>query len=806
MSSICEGLTVVEGGNGSIAASMLGMLLADNGAHVVKVEPLAGDLLRRANANGFMVWNRGKDSVVCDLDTTAGRDRLRALTAKADVFVDAYPNGATARWGLDHDTLVRANPALITCAIRAFSSEGPYAHIPAIESIVAAKAGKFANPATGRPRYANEFLASHGAAHTGVAAVLAALLIRDATGQAQRIEVSLYEGLSAFDYFGVGMMQGTQAVQRRMGIAPSAAPAPGAVPGSTRVNRNNFMPCTKDGRWAVFCAMLPHQVHAIARACGVGHLNGDPRFALVPSFESAADADEFERALWDSVREMTAAELMERVMGEPDVACEIAATTVEAMDHSQVVHNSHIAVVDDPEVGPVEQVGPVARFSSTPSPIGPGAPRLGVARRAPVGPLRPTGSAATPEHPLTGVTIVEFGYFFAMPNGTAMAAGLGARVIKIEDQRGDPQRSSFGLREAGSSKTMEGKESLAVDLRRPEGQDAVRRILRGADAFVCGFRPGVAERMGLSYEAVYELNPRLVYLHAGGYGFDGPHAHRAMYAPIATAVGGGYHRQSGTWLDPQLAAGKSVEEQRARVAPHVTSLVGGDAHASLAVLSSLVLALYHQRRTGEGQFVSATMLNANIYAASDDFLRYPGRPPLALLDPDCWGRSPLDRVYPTAEGHIALYVGTDRELAALATALDRPILAATPRLPDADHAQTLGEAFRERTAQAWEDLLLAAGVACVKVTETSPSVFTIEDKGLRETGLTCEVDDPAFGRIVRHGPPAVFSLTPGRVAPVCLAGQHTVAILREHGYSDTEIASLQESGVVFDEKACNPAG
>ena len=269
MSSICDGLTVVEGGNGSIAASMLGMLLADNGAHVVKVEPLSGDQLRRTNANGFMVWNRGKDSVVCDPETTAGRDRLRALIAKADVFVDACPSGATTRWELDHDALAREHPALITSAIRAFSSEGPYAHIPAIESIVAAKAGKFANPTAGRPRYPNEFLASHGAAHTGVASVLAALLVRDATGQAQRVEVSLYEGLSAFDYFGVGMTQAVQAAQRRTGIAPLTA----SSLGSARVNRNNFMPCTKDGRWAVFCAMLPHQVQSI----GAGLWAGPPQ-------------------------------------------------------------------------------------------------------------------------------------------------------------------------------------------------------------------------------------------------------------------------------------------------------------------------------------------------------------------------------------------------------------------------------------------------------------------------------------------------------------------------------------------------
>src|SRR5205823_8088466 len=97
-------------------------------------------------------------------------------------------------------------------------------------------------------------------------------------------------------------------------------------------------------------------------------------------------------------------------------------------------------------------------------------------------------------------------------------------------------------------------------------------ILEDADVFVCGFRPGVAERTGLGYDDLKAINPRLVYLHAAGYGFDGPQAHRPIYAQAATAVAGGYYRQSGTWLDPSLADGMSVMELRAILAPPVPAV------------------------------------------------------------------------------------------------------------------------------------------------------------------------------------------------------------------------------------------
>src|SRR5437764_6969238 len=111
MTRICEGLKVVEMGSGSIAAAMTGMVLADAGARVLKVEPPEGDRLRTHNPSGFLVWNRGKDSVVADLRTPAGRNRVRELAPAADVVIDGFTPGTSDAWGVGADVLCSINPA-----------------------------------------------------------------------------------------------------------------------------------------------------------------------------------------------------------------------------------------------------------------------------------------------------------------------------------------------------------------------------------------------------------------------------------------------------------------------------------------------------------------------------------------------------------------------------------------------------------------------------------------------------------------------------------------------------------------------
>src|ERR1700724_762202 len=117
MGRICEGWSVLELGTGSIAASIAGMILADNGARVLKVEPPAGDRLRAENPSGFLVWNRGKESLVADLGTDDGRTTVRDAAIHADVLLAGVPAGKLAQWDLGEDDLRGANPGLVHCEI-----------------------------------------------------------------------------------------------------------------------------------------------------------------------------------------------------------------------------------------------------------------------------------------------------------------------------------------------------------------------------------------------------------------------------------------------------------------------------------------------------------------------------------------------------------------------------------------------------------------------------------------------------------------------------------------------------------------
>ena len=206
-------------------------------------------------------------------------------------------------------------------------------------------------------------------------------------------------------------------------------------------------------------------------------------------------------------------------------------TSEEGLDHPQIVHNGDAIAIDDPVHGPVRQVGPIAHFSDSPCRIELSAPALG-ANLGPVLPSPgPTPGTAEVVHTRTsprrcdhrGVRLL----YCAMPYGLTMAAALGARVIKIEDRAGDPHRMSFGP-EVASMKTTRGKESVSINLHSPEGR-AVAHGSSAAPTFSSpASAPVVADKLGLGYEELKAINPRLVYVHAAGYGTDGPYAHRAL--------------------------------------------------------------------------------------------------------------------------------------------------------------------------------------------------------------------------------------------------------------------------------------
>ena len=378
---ICEGLNVVELGSGSIAASLAGMMLADNGARVVKIEPPEGDALRTRSPSGFLVWNRGKDSVVCDLRDEDGRSAARAMAEQADVLLVGLAPGRADEWGLDDASLRAANPPLVYCAITGFGSTGPYAQLKAYEGVVQAKIGAFSRGIFAfrdGPIFAGAPTASTGAAHMAVSGILAALIARETTGRGQRVDTSLVQGMIPADYFGIYHVQlAARAAATGAGSGPNTAPG-----GGMAASRYSLCLCTKDGRWINFSPQQPHQAHALLRSIGLEATLDEERFSHAPFFATAEDAQEWEDMLWERIRAQTWAELLPQFLAENDLPFELCGTSEEALDHPQIIANGEVVEVEDPVLGRVREVGPVATFAQSPSVISRSAPALGAADEA----------------------------------------------------------------------------------------------------------------------------------------------------------------------------------------------------------------------------------------------------------------------------------------------------------------------------------------------------------------------------------------------------------------------------------------
>jgi crotonobetainyl-CoA:carnitine CoA-transferase CaiB-like acyl-CoA transferase len=817
-SAICSDLVVVEVGDGRVASSLAGMILADNGARVLKVEPPGGDRFREVLPSGWLVWNRGKESVVADLGSADGRATVSELLAAADVVVDGLDPGVLDGLGLGEADVRATNSSVVWSSITSFGPASELSRIPADDALVMAKTGVFARGLFGfreGPIFTGAYLASVGAAHQCVSGIMAALVVRDRAGIGQRVDATLFQGLNPLDYFMsyhaqlgakvAAQMAAAAANEADNGSADDASTGPAddapRVPVATRYGAFG---CTRDGHWLSFSPQLPHQAHALVRVLELDWMFEDERFRDMPSFWTLDDAGEWDRLLVERIKERDLDEWVTRGREDPDLPFEPILSAEGALDHPQLRHNGDVVIVRDPSHGAIEEIGPVGHFAETPSSIADPAPALGAHLELP--PRRPSiaGSGDVPEHALDGVTIVEFGYFYAMPFGVTMAASLGARVIKVENLDGDPFRWSFGPPEWGACKTTEGKESIALDLRTDEGRTIMHELLAAADVFVHGFRPGVPERLGLDLDTVRAIKPDIVYLHGSGYGSDGPMAHRPIYAGVACAMSGSVHRQAPTWLDPEFSAPLNALEAQMIVLPRLAGVTDGDANAADGVMTALLLALRHRQRTGQGQFVSTSMIGSNVLAYAEDFNRYRDKVAIPLADTDELGTGALHRLYPAQDGWVFLTAPSQEDWEQLTSVLDAPSLAddrrfATTTEREANNAALAGELTKRlsaRTAAQWEDACLAVGVGCVEVSASSQAAVTTSDERLRAAGLVVPIEHPLFGALLRYAPPAALSATPGPVLPGCTFAQHTRSILRELGRSDEEIAELAARAIV----------
>jgi crotonobetainyl-CoA:carnitine CoA-transferase CaiB-like acyl-CoA transferase len=802
MTGLLSDLRVIDLSRGP-AGGLATTILADFGADVIKVEPPGGDPLRRLpNAP---LWLRGKRSVALDLP--AERERLHALLQGADVLVTSCPPDEAAL-GLDGEALAGANPGLVHCAISGWGPRGPYAAYPAREPLVAARSGRMmvfrGLVRREGPAYAAVQVATHACAQAAVQGILAALLARERLGRGQRVETSLLQGMLPYDTAGLPRVQ--FAAQAPQGSQADFADAPDRMP---TLNYHPIM--TADGRWIQLGNLLEHLFYAYLAAADLTELLTDGRYQGQPARWPVEVREAARDRMLGRMLERTADEWMEVFRANGNVAAEPFATTQEALTNPELTRNGDVVEVEHARRGRMRWLGPLARLEATPAHIRATEPLPGEHTAAVLAePPRPAWRASGPARedgrpPLEGVTVLEFATIIAAPLGASLLADLGARVIKVEPLTGDPGRALGGGPGGGfgSLRYNAGKESICIDLKMDDGQEVVRRLLAKADIVIHNYRPGVPERLGIGYEQARRLNPRVVYLSANGYGPDAPGALRPSAHPIPGAMVGGALFQAGAGMPPTRCESLAEVREAARRLMRANE-VNPDPSTAVVIATAALLGLYGARRRGLGQRVYVNMMGANAWANHDDALSYAGKPPRPTVDADVYGLHALHRLYPARAGWVFLCVEGDAEWRTLCRVAGWDDLAADARFATAADRQAhdgalaaaLLDRFAAREADAWEALLIAAGVGGVRADAGTPGQFWLGDPHARANGFVVEAEHPELGTYTRHGPLVTFARTPARCGPGSLPGHDTDAILTELGYDAETIAGLHARRIV----------
>ena len=332
----------------------------------------------------------------------------------------------------------------------------------------------------------------------------------------------------------------------------------------------------------------------------------------------------------------------------------------EALADKSYLADGCVVEVDDPELGPILHAGPLLEFSATPGAVAGPAPHSGQhteevlaeIRSGAVQPGPALGSEETLAHPLAGVRVLDLGLGVAGPFTGRVLADLGADVIKVNalhDTYWNGTHMGLG--------TNRGKRSIAVNLKDPAGREVLERLLQRSDAITLNWRPGAAARLGLDYESLRERYPRLVYCNTRGYE-KGPRSDLPGTDQNAAAM-------TGTeWEDGACGAGNPPLWSRSNM---------GDTGNALLAAIAITSALYHRDRTGEGQAVSTSIVNAGLLHTSYAWIHSDGRAPdWGQVDGDQFGLSPYYRLYQCALGEwVFLAAVTDEARADVEKAAPR---------------------------------------------------------------------------------------------------------------------------------------
>ena len=390
--------------------------------------------------------------------------------------------------------------------------------------------------------------------------------------------------------------------------------------------------------------------------------------------------------------------------------------------------------------------------------------------------------------PLDGYRVVDLTTMISGPLATMILGDQGADVIKVEPPGAGDLVRRLGDARRGMTATFatsnRNKRSVVLNLKHPDSREILERLVQSADVFVQNFRPGTADRMGLGEDALRRIKRDLIYVSINGFGESGPYAHKRVYDPVIQALSG-------------LA---SIQGGRGRERPRMVRLIVPDKLTAVTAAQAMTAALLARERTGRGQHVRLSMLDATIAflwpegMSGHTFIGDEARVPRTALAQDL--------VFETADGYITTGAVSDAEWQGLARATEHPewledARFATPagRLAHMkERLDLMADALRARPSAEWLQRLDAEGVPCAPIL-TLGEVLTHPQVAAND--LIVESVHPHAGPMRQTRPAARFDVTPATIRrPAPMLGEHTDEVLGELGLSRDQITALREATAI----------
>jgi crotonobetainyl-CoA:carnitine CoA-transferase CaiB-like acyl-CoA transferase len=383
--------------------------------------------------------------------------------------------------------------------------------------------------------------------------------------------------------------------------------------------------------------------------------------------------------------------------------------------------------------------------------------------------------------PLEPYTVIDLTRARSGPTCVRQLAEMGAKVIKVESREQD----DFTRDEFDFQNLHRNKRSMTLDLKHPKGVEVLKKLVATADVLVENFRPDVKHRLGIDYEALSKVNPRLVYASISGFGQSGPYRDRPGYDQIAQGLGG---LMSVTGLPGQ--------------GPVRVGIPIADLTAGMFLAHGVLVALLERERSGKGQWVHTSLLEAMVRMLDFQTTRW-------LIGKEIPPQAGNDHptgiptgVFKTADGHMNIAASGQHMYRRLCEALDVKHLIDDPRFKTPqDRSKNrvacnaeLEKATVTKTSADWVTILNKAGVPCGPILNVK-EVF--EDEQVRALGLAVKIRHPRLGEQEVQNLPVTLSRTPGAVRTASPdLGEHTDQVLAELGYSKEEVAALHRDGAV----------